>query len=127
MKFSVGVDIENTERFPNNDAGSSDRFLDKVFTDAELEYCFNKEKPSQHLAGRFAAKEAGFKALEQIESVNRVHITQIEVIQTGGYGPPEITGPGMNSINSSLSISHTTDKAIAFVMMFEQDGEYNAR
>lgn len=125
MKLSVGVDIENTERFPNNDAGFSDRFLNKVFTDAELEYCFNKENPAQHLAGRFAAKEAAFKALEQIESVNRIHITQIEVIQTGGHGPPEITGPGMNSISSSLSISHTTDTAIAFIMMLEEDEEHN--
>ena len=127
MKFSVGVDIENTERFLNHDAGFSDKFLNKVFTDAELEYCFNKEEPAQHLAGRFAAKEAAFKALEQLGSVNKVHITQIEVIRAGGHGPPEITGPGMTSINSSLSISHTTDIAIAFVMMFEWDEKHNDR
>lgn len=125
MKFSVGIDIEKTERFPNNDVGFSDRFLNKVFTDAELGYCFNKESPAQHLAGRFAAKEAAFKALEQIESVNRVNITQIKVIRPGGHGPPEITGPGMKNISSSLSISHTTDTAIAVVMMFEQGDQYN--
>lgn len=127
MKFSVGIDIEDTGRFPNNDTGYSDRFLNKVFTDSELEYCFIKKKPAQHLAGRFAAKEAAFKALEQIESVNRIPITQIEVIRAGSHGAPKITGPGMENINSSLSISHTTDIAIAFVMMLEEDEEHNDR
>ena len=81
MHFSVGIDIEHTERFQNIDSKYNDQFLNDIFTDSELEYCFNKQNPHQHLAGRFAAKEAAFKAFEQIESAKTPQITQIEIIQ----------------------------------------------
>jgi len=120
MNFSVGIDIEHTDRFQNIDSEYSDQFLNKTFTDRELEYCFNKRNPHQHLAGRFAAKEAAFKALEQIESAKSPQITQIEIIQPEGSDFPKIDVPETNVI-SSVSISHTTDMAIAFVMMLEGD------
>jgi len=126
MNFSVGIDIEHTDRFQNIDSEYSDQFLHKTFTDRELQYCFNKRNPHQHLAGRFAAKEAAFKALEQIESAKNPHITQIEIIQPEGSDFPKIDAPG-TSVISSLSISHTTDIAIAFVMMLEEDEEHNDR
>lgn len=127
MNFYVGIDIEHTERFLNSDERFCDEFLNKIFTDEELEYCLSKENPPQHLAGRFAAKEAAFKALEQIESVKKINITQIEVLRPGGSDPPEISGPGMENISSSLSISHTTDIAIALVFMLEENSGYNDR
>lgn len=126
MNFSVGIDIEHTDRFQNIDSEYSDNFLNKIFTDRELEYCFNKWNPHQHLAGRFAAKEAAFKALEQIESAKNLHITQIEIIQPEGSDSPMIDAPEM-SVISSLSISHTTHIAIAFVMMLEGDKKNNDR
>ena len=126
MNFTVGIDIVHTDRFVNIDSKYSEQFFNKTFTDRELEYCFNKRNPHQHLAGRFAAKEAAFKALEQIESAKNTHITQIEIIQPEGSDFPKIDPPG-TSVISSLSISHTTDIAIAFVMMLEEDEEHNDR
>ncbi|PYN45875.1 MAG: holo-[acyl-carrier-protein] synthase [Candidatus Rokuibacteriota bacterium] len=40
-----------------------DRFVGRVFTDAEIAYCRARRDPAPHFAARFAAKEAGFKAL----------------------------------------------------------------
>lgn len=40
-----------------------DRFLSRVFTPTELEYCGARKRRIEHLAGRFAAKEAVLKAL----------------------------------------------------------------
>ena len=39
------------------------RFVDRVFTDDEIAYCRARRDPAPHFAARFAAKEAGFKAL----------------------------------------------------------------
>lgn len=39
------------------------RFLDRVFTTAELDYCLGRKREIEHLAGRFAAKEAVLKLL----------------------------------------------------------------
>jgi len=40
-----------------------ERFLQRVFTAAELDYCLSKKRSIEHLAGRFAAKEAVMKVL----------------------------------------------------------------
>ncbi|PYM91639.1 MAG: holo-[acyl-carrier-protein] synthase [Candidatus Rokuibacteriota bacterium] len=40
-----------------------DRFLQRVFTEGEIAYCRRRSDPAPHFAARFAAKEAGFKAL----------------------------------------------------------------
>ena len=55
---SVGVDIEDIGRFRKLDQKSSGVFLKKVYTKNELDYCFQKSVPAQHLAVRFAGKEA---------------------------------------------------------------------
>lgn len=41
------------------------RFAQRIFTEAEQAYCASQARPSQHFAGRFAAKEAVMKALGQ--------------------------------------------------------------
>ncbi len=59
----VGVDLVSIPRMRAMIDRWQDRFLQRVFTDQEIAYCRQRKDPAQHFAARFAAKEAGFKAL----------------------------------------------------------------
>ena len=58
--IGIGVDIEKTDRFKKK--LKDKRFLNKIFTQEELNYCFSNKYPEKHLAARFAGKEAMIKA-----------------------------------------------------------------
>lgn len=63
MIFGIGIDIIEIERIEESIAKFKDRFLNKIFTDTEIDYCERKKNKFQHYAARFAAKEAIAKAL----------------------------------------------------------------
>jgi len=58
-----GIDMVDCARLKAVIDRHGRRFLTRVFTDAELEYCLGKSRALEHLAGRFAAKEAVLKVL----------------------------------------------------------------
>jgi holo-[acyl-carrier protein] synthase len=59
-----GIDIVETHRIRQLVERHANHFLDRVFTPAEQEYCaLNQKRYYEHLAGRFAAKEAVLKVL----------------------------------------------------------------
>ncbi len=109
--FSVGVDIELISRFQDLSINKSKLFLSKIFTKAEIEYCFSKKNPAQHLAVRFAAKEAVVKAISYFGKEN-VPLNKIEVVKKNN-GAPLIKLVGYNI---RLSLSHCKDMAIAFII-----------
>lgn len=59
----VGIDLVEVERIRTSHQKHGDRFLERVFTEAERAYCAGIKNPYPHLAARFAAKEAVSKAL----------------------------------------------------------------
>lgn len=62
--LGLGTDLVETARVARMIADHGDRFLDRVFTPAERAYCSRSVKRHhEHLAGRFAAKEAVMKVL----------------------------------------------------------------
>jgi len=64
MIKGIGIDIIEVKRIRKILEGSSaDRFLQRILTDAEIEYCKKFSKPEPHFAGRFAAKEAYSKSI----------------------------------------------------------------
>lgn len=66
MKGSVvgtGIDMVGIERFRRALERHGERLLDRVFTERERKECEGRADPPRHLAARFAAKEAVFKAL----------------------------------------------------------------
>jgi holo-[acyl-carrier protein] synthase len=63
MILGVGTDIVGLERMRGIVEQHEGRFLRRVFTEREISYCQSRKRPHQHFAGRFAAKEAVFKAL----------------------------------------------------------------
>ena len=60
--LGVGTDLIEVERVRSSLEQHGDRFLEKVFTPVEREYCQGMADPAPHLAARFAAKEAIAKA-----------------------------------------------------------------
>ena len=59
----IGVDLVSIPRMRAMIDRWQDRFLQRVFTEGEIAYCRRRRDPAPHFAARFAAKEAGFKAL----------------------------------------------------------------
>ncbi len=109
--MAIGVDIEDIERFK----GKSEDFLNRVFTDVELEYCLKYSKPESHLAARFCAKEAVVKALTAL-NIENISYKDIEVFHNEKHCPQiRILKPIDKKIIFQLSLSHDRTKAIAFV------------
>ena len=100
------------------------RFAERVFTQAERDYCESKGAASaQSYAGRFAAKEAFLKALKTGWR-GKISWHDIEVV-TDADGMPtlNITGEAKKILDNlganrvHISISHTTDHAVAQVIL----------
>jgi len=114
--FSVGVDIEEIERFRKLDFKNNQHFYEKIFTKDEIEYCLKKTNPSQHFCARFSAKEAAKKAISKFETLD---FKQIQVINDKAGAPHieliDYNGKLLNG-DFELSLSHSNQNAIAFVV-----------
>lgn len=108
----IGVDMEKVSRFEN----ASPALLCRIFTEAELSFCLKTVKPAIHLAARFCAKEAAFKALPFKE----IAFKNIEVLSAPGAKPElKVHDKRADGLRIDLSISHTDDAAVAFVVVSE--------
>ncbi len=58
MIFGIGIDIIEIERVKESIEKYDKAFLNKIYTQTELDYCLSKKNKYQHFAARFAAKEA---------------------------------------------------------------------
>jgi len=127
MLIYQGVDIIEISKFKriffNNNALISD-----IFTEKEKKYCLSKKDPYPHLAGRFAAKEAGLKALGiGISGIDNT-FREIEIIPNSS-GKPILKVKGWvekiskrKQINQfTVSISHSENYAVATVILIAQD------
>ena len=91
-------------------------FLKKVFTKNELDYCFSKKEAATHLAARFSGKEAVIKALN---SIGKKAPTYREIeISNDKDGIPfvKINDKNMEDISIKISLSHCSDRSIAFAI-----------
>lgn len=117
MNFKTGIDIIEVNRIKESIEKYGDKFLNRVFTKKEIDYCESKNvQKFQSYAGRFAAKEAIFKALsENIENKFEIEWKNIEIINNEN-GKPIVNLYGKlagNSYNIDVSISHIENMAIA--------------
>ncbi len=119
--LSIGIDIESISRIDSLLKQYGDRFCKRIFTNEELTYSLKRKHPAQHLAGRFAAKEAAMKALGTGRSQG-VLWRDIEVIRDSG--PPALFFHGkalevfgsIGATRSVMSITHSGDWALAEVI-----------
>jgi holo-[acyl-carrier protein] synthase len=63
MVLGVGTDLIETRRVRESIDRFGERFLERIFTAGEIAYCTRKKNAAESFAARFAAKEAGAKAL----------------------------------------------------------------
>ena len=63
MVVGLGADLAEIGRIEKSIARFGDRFLARIYTPAEIAYCARKKSSAESFAARFAAKEAGAKAL----------------------------------------------------------------
>jgi len=113
MIIGVGIDIIEVKRIEKL-AEKNPRFLQKIFTPPEISYSLGKRNKHQHLAARFAAKEAFFKALGR-----RISWTDVELTNLSS-GKPQLTIKSQESTSLSnihVSISHLSDYAAAVVIL----------
>ncbi len=119
MRVKCGVDIIEISRIQDSIEKLGDTFLNKVYTKKEIEYCENKGKNKyQHYAGRFAVKEAVFKAIsEGIEDKFSITWKDIETLNDDNGRPKvEILFLKKKEIeNVDVSISHCKEYAVANV------------
>lgn len=125
MKVTCGVDIIEISRIKENIEQLGEKFLNKIFTLNEIEYCESKKKQKyQHYAARFAAKEATFKAISnQLNNKYDISWKDIEV-KNDKEGRPNviITGINLEKIeNMDISLSHCKEYAIANVTILIKD------
>lgn len=121
MIYGIGIDIVSIERMKEVVEKWGQRFLERVFTEREISYCYKKRIPYLSLAVRFAAKEAFIKA---IGSRVPVSFTDIEVSNMD-TGKPMLKVSGRledffkkNLIKRAhLSLSHEREYGIACVIL----------
>lgn len=113
-----GVDIIEIARIRKISERYGKRFLKKIYTDGEIDYCKGR---APQLASRFAAKEAVMKALGT--GVIGIRWKDIEIIRKGGSRPlVKLHGTALNRAQTmqiqqlSISLSHSDEHAIAFVI-----------
>lgn len=126
MIVGTGVDITEVPRIQQAFERHGERFLHRVFTQEEIRYCAGKVNMAERLAARFAAKEAGMKA---IGTGLRGGITwkDMEVVRHPGR-PPQLLYHGraaeiaaaLGCRRTHLSLSHTAELAIAHVILEDQ-------
>jgi len=116
-RFGIGVDIEDIKRFRKSDIANNKQFLDKIFTKKEMDYCFSKAKPEQHLAARYAGKEAIVKALCSLGKTS-IDYKYIEITNNEDNVPiAKINNKNSDGLKIKISLSHCEDKAIAFAVV----------
>ena len=126
MIVGSGIDLTEIDRIQQSMDRYGQRFLNRVYTAAEQAYCLRKRKAAESFAARFAAKEAGAKALGTGIS-HGVNWLEIEVVRLPSGRPP-LKFPGraaqmaarIGAVRAALSITHTSALAMASVVL--EDG-----
>ena len=116
--ISVGADIESISRFKNLNKERFNIFLKRIFTEKEIKYCYSKKEPAQHLAVRFAGKEAVIKAVSGMDG-SELTRDNIEILRDKGGAPRVRVLGGGTKCSFRISLSHSRNKAIAFVVAFK--------
>ncbi|MGA3160763.1 MAG: holo-ACP synthase [Terracidiphilus sp.] len=123
MIVGSGIDVVEIGRIQQSMDRYGQRFLARVYTKAEQAYCLRKRKSAESFAARFAAKEAGAKALGTGISQG-VSWLEIEVAREPG-GRPTLQFHGraaelaarLGARRSALSMTHTAELAMASVVI----------
>ncbi|HQI42002.1 MAG: holo-[acyl-carrier-protein] synthase [Ignavibacteriales bacterium UTCHB2] len=122
MILGIGIDIIEIDRIKNSVDTFGDAFLKKIYTQNELDYCLVKHNKYQHLAARFAAKEAIYKALSgtwsKVASWKNIEITN----EQNGLPVVKFSGKLKDYLSDDkdikISISHSDNYVACVALIF---------
>ena len=121
--LGIGIDLVDVPRIADVRERHGETFLKRVFVEAEQQYCLRQKNPDISLAARFAAKEATLKALGK-GWTHGMRWTDFEVMREPGGRPVlKLHGAAAKLANelgvkrAHLSLSHTTNQAMAMVVL----------
>ena len=111
--MNIGIDIEEVKRF--NKYLKDRKYLERIFSKEEILYSLPKKNATQHLAARFAAKEAVWKALS---FKNKKLVATDVSIQNAKDGKPQVYIKNKKYKKIDVSLSHTDKCVVAVAMVF---------
>lgn len=125
MIIGIGIDIIEINRIQHSVDTFGDHFLNKVYTEKELEYCLAKHNKYQHLAARFAAKEAIYKAIasgwEKEATWKNIEITN----EPNGLPTAKFLGKLNEFISDGkeikVSLSHSENYVVAVAIIYKNE------
>ncbi len=125
MISGVGTDIVEVDRIREAVHKWGEKFLKRVFSKQEIDYCFSKRDPFPHLSARFAAKEAAVKALSGTSMDQHMLVSDVEV-RNEASGKPYIVlderireAAGKTVLH--VTLSHEKTYALATVIAEKHD------
>lgn len=123
MVLGLGTDLIETRRVEESIARFGERFLERIFTAGEIAYCKRKKNAAESFAARFAAKEAGAKALGT--GISRGVTWKEFEVKREASGRPSLHLVGraaelaeaMGVKRIQLSLTHSRELALAVVVV----------
>ncbi|HVP46153.1 MAG TPA: holo-[acyl-carrier-protein] synthase [Bryobacteraceae bacterium] len=123
MILGTGVDLAEVDRIRAAIARYGRRFIDRIYTPAEIAYVERKANRFERYAGRFAAKEAGMKAIGTgWKRGVRWHDFEVANLPSGRptlklHGEAARIADQLGVKLISLSITHTSELGMAHVIL----------
>lgn len=117
--IGIGVDLVEVPRFQKVLKRQGKRFLSRIFTEGELRYAQSRKTMVQHLAARFAAKEAVVKALGAPKGLG-LEWKDLEIIRGADGKPAALFRRSMSrwkKLSVHLSLTHTQQFAVATALV----------
>lgn len=123
MIIGIGTDLVDVKRLQKSIESHGGRFTDRIFTTHEIAYCEQKANKYERLSARFAAKEAGMKALGS-GWAEGVGWHDLELVNLAGgrptlklHGEAAALAARLGATRSHLSLTHTAEQAMAYVIL----------
>ena len=114
--YSIGTDIVQVERIKKLLNNNGNKFLNKIYTKDEINYCNSNSEPHIHLSGKYAAKEAVKKALLSKNIIEAISLKKIEILNNKNKSP-YVKIDDLDDININITISHENEYAVAFALI----------
>ena len=123
MIYGIGIDLVENSRLDKIIAKWGRKFLDRIYSEGEIQYCGRHAQASPHYGARFAAKESFLKALGLGLGMG-VHLNDIEVVRDENgkpalslYGEAKAQIKKRKITKIHLSLTHTKKYATALVVL----------
>ena len=124
MIVGLGMDVMDIDRMQSLLERHGERARARLFTAIELAYADARPEPARHLAARFAAKEAAFKALAGTPEARAIGWRDLEVVnELDGrpglrlHGPAAARARELGVSNAWVTLTHADRVAAATVVL----------